>query len=237
MLTGGKRASLEPLDPAKYADRPTVKHPCPSQEKWASSRLKGREATQAEKRKAVANLSLKGSSIGGQADQMIGQLLRNTTAQLSFTRAQAIAKRRNVTRMSHDSSHGTQVSYVTSDGKTFLWYPGNRVVLSGRWQACESRFGHLSQKGSEQVVITYGVVCFKYGANTRNPVTGVRGAKWQCAPAGALEQTQVEERSGDIFGLSKRTQVPFVLPKKRTTLNALAARLAKQSPPNRNSRD
>src|SRR6266849_10942054 len=38
------------------------------------------------------------------------------------------------TRMSFGPGHGTQVSYIHPDGAIFLWYPGNAVIVPGKWQ-------------------------------------------------------------------------------------------------------
>lgn len=67
------------------------------------------------------------------------------------------------------------------------------------------------------------MICYKYGRRTYNPVSGTRGAKLQCTPAGVSEESIVELRSGDIFGLAGRKVPPFVLPKARTSLKLLEA--------------
>jgi hypothetical protein len=107
------------------------------------------------------------------------------------------------TNMTFDSGHGTQVEYVAAGGISFLWYPGNRVVLDGRWK----------RQGSD--------ICFLYGANTYNPVTGVRGGAWECMPFRLYWGGITERMKGDIFALRGRGAVPFVLSKDRTTLERL----------------
>jgi hypothetical protein len=115
----------------------------------------------------------------------------------------------NKTRVSFGPGHGTQVSYMRSDGAVFLWYPGNRVVLRGDWRIQDGR------------------VCFRYGANTYNPVTGRGGGGWECRPIGAFSRTTVDRVPGDVFGLTKRNTVPFVLAPDRTTI----ADLTRRGPP------
>lgn len=151
---------------------------------------------------------------------------RTFVDQFSISMTQAAAKRQNTTRYSHDPQHGNQVSFSTADGHTYLWYPGNPVVLKGEWRACEDRFG-MTVKGAETTMIPFGKLCFKYGSNTFNPATGSKGDEWECAPASKLETTLVEQRQGDVFGLAKRTSVPFVLPRDRTTMNQLLAQMPK----------
>src|ERR1051325_4937627 len=59
------------------------------------------------------------------------------------------------TRVTFMPEHGTQVTYMGRDGAVFLWYPGNRVLVPGRWtiEACPN------QPGAARL-------CFQYGANT-----------------------------------------------------------------------
>src|SRR4029453_11353963 len=51
----------------------------------------------------------------------------------AMTVGEANAKFVDHTRISFSPGHGTQVSYMRADGTVFLWYPGNRVVVRGRW--------------------------------------------------------------------------------------------------------
>lgn len=151
---------------------------------------------------------------------------RTIVDQFSISMTQAAAKRQNTTRYSHDPQHGNQISFNTADGQTYLWYPGNPVVLKGEWRACEDRFG-MTVKGAETTMLPYGKLCFKYGPNTFNPATGSKGNEWECAAASKLEATLVEQRQGDVFGLAKRTPVPFVLSREKTTMNQLLAQMPK----------
>ena len=109
----------------------------------------------------------------------------------------------NFTNLHFDPGHGTQVEYVAGDGQSYLWYPGNRRVLTGRWK----------QDGSE--------MCFAYGENTYNPVTGTRGGAWECEPFKAYASGIVERMEGDVFGLAQTSRIPFTLSPKVTTLSEL----------------
>lgn len=111
------------------------------------------------------------------------------------------------THLSVSSDHGTQVEYLAADGRTFLWYPGNRTILAGQWK----------RQGDN--------VCFAYGGNTYNPSTGHRGGGFECMPFQLYWGTIEQRMPGDILGLANRTDVPFRLEKRRTTLEKLLARV------------
>lgn len=121
--------------------------------------------------------------------------------------AQAAQQLADVTLMTYSPGHGTQVEYYDKGHHTFLWYPGNKVVVPGEWKMAGKN------------------LCFRYGPNTYNPVTGARGAVWECMPEKLAHQTVVDMAKGDVFGLSQRARVPFSLPARRTTIKALAKRL------------
>jgi hypothetical protein len=186
---------------------------CPPHRGSDHPRPQGRDATPAEKETFFA--TFRKSPTG-----------RTIVDQFSISMAQGTAKRQNTTRHSHDSQHGNQVSFSASDGHTYLWYPGNAAVLKGEWRACEDRFG-VTVKGAETVMIPFGKICFKFGPETYNPVTGSQGDKWECAAASKLEERIVEQRRGDVFGLAKRLAVPFVLAREKTTIDQLLAQMPK----------
>jgi len=110
------------------------------------------------------------------------------------------------TNMHVDRSRGSQVEYLTRSGKSYLWYPGNKVILEGRWK----------RQGDQ--------MCFAYGANTYNPATGHRGGGSECTPYRLYWGGIFQRMNGDLFGLEGRREVPFVLSRKRTTLEALLKR-------------
>jgi hypothetical protein len=138
----------------------------------------------------------------------------------AMTEPQVVGYIADRTRMVHGSGHGTQISYGKPDGTTCLWYPGNAVVLPGQWMT-KAVTGPL--RGREQTVIS---LCYKYGPNTYNPVTGSSGGDWNCLPAGIWLMSLVESRKGDIFGLSRSAAPPFVLPREKMTLDELLKRAA-----------
>ncbi len=116
----------------------------------------------------------------------------------------------NTTSVSWDDRHGTQVEYLGANGRTFRWYPGNQAALPGKWQLGPSSYGPA--------------VCFLYGPNTYNPVTGSTGSQWDCSPQGMYIFYKTSVVSGDVFNLSSG-KIPFVLPgRAKLSLPLLAAR-------------
>jgi hypothetical protein len=127
----------------------------------------------------------------------------------------------NRTRLNITNSHGPQVTHTTADGKSFLWYPNNKVLLAGEWKLEPRAAQHKVTR--ENVEIPF--ICFKYGANTYNPATGSRGAAWECGIAQDSLRRTVESESGDTFGLSKRAQPPFVLTRDVRTFRDIKVRI------------
>ena len=112
-------------------------------------------------------------------------------------RAQEIGGTTNLTR---DPGHGTQIEYLSPEGRAFLWYPGNRDILPGVWE----------MQGDK--------LCFAYGENTYNPVTGHQGGSFECAPLDFYFKYLSERAKGDVFGLETRRRVPFDLTGKDVSL-------------------
>jgi hypothetical protein len=119
----------------------------------------------------------------------------------------------NVTTLTYDPGHGSQVEYVAANGTNFLWYPGNAVVLPGHWKLRRAAGVKATQ------------ICFVYGPNTWNPVTGVVGAQWECEATSFYIALTVERAKGDVFGLAHRRTVPFVLSRGRASLADLLRRM------------
>lgn len=119
------------------------------------------------------------------------------------------------TTMFYERGHGTQIEYLAPNGKSYLWYPGNNVVLMAPWQ-----------KKPKQI-------CYLYGTNTYNPVTGSRGGKWQCTSLSTYTGMVAEQAKGDVFGLveaARKNTVPFVLRKSKTTIARLSKGKATGTP-------
>lgn len=104
----------------------------------------------------------------------------------------------------YDGRHGIQIEYYASNGRSYLWYPGNTRTLQGRWQKREAD----------------GKVCFKYPSYARNPVENKRLGDWNCKSASSLKAAQRFTCSGDVYNLSSG-KIPFVLEKGRGQLAQL----------------
>jgi hypothetical protein len=115
----------------------------------------------------------------------------------------------NKTMVTYDRAHGTQVEFIAANGKTYLLYPGNKVVLRGSWK--------LSKTDIPKVFN----LCFKYGANTYNPATGNSGGSWECQAAGFYLVNVVDTGEGDVLGLSRQKQPPVELSRRKTSLKQL----------------
>lgn len=122
--------------------------------------------------------------------------------------AQAQALLANTTVKTYSRSHGTQIEYLAADGRSFLVYPGNGSVLPGQWQI----------RGSGPIKAE---MCFIYGANSSNPVTGSRGGAWDCGFLTDYLVFRDQIVDGDPLGLQKMTALPSPLPA-RTDLSIQA---------------
>jgi hypothetical protein len=95
--------------------------------------------------------------------------------------------------------HGQQVYYMAPDGLEYLWYPGNRGIVLGRWKTEQSANGDFAN------------ICFKYATHTYNPVMDTQGGSWECVPAVLHIYQEDASIEGDIFGLAT-SGLPFPMP-------------------------
>ena len=95
------------------------------------------------------------------------------------------------TLLFYEHSHDNQIEFLDPNGYCYLWYPGNSIILVGRWRANEK------------------CIFFQYGINTFNQVTGVLGGHWEMCPIDAWSVSIVEDVAGDILEIKK--SIPFVL--------------------------
>lgn len=105
-------------------------------------------------------------------------------------------------------AQGTQIIFLGSRGKTYLWYGGSTEVLEGRYYS-----GMMEN-----------TVCFRYGPDRYNPVTGAPAGRSECTPRPEFSSLVKQQVQGDVFGLSTRRDVPFALARSNTTIEALANR-------------
>lgn len=139
-----------------------------------------------------------------------------------LTRDGVTAAMSDRTRLSWGSGHGSQVSYNHADGTVYLWYPGNRRIVRGIWKVEDRSI--MRRADVLQYTQTVTFLCYWYGPNTYNPVTGQRGGNWTCLPAGVWFANEVESAAGDIFNLVTSVTTPFDLTRERTTLLDLQQR-------------
>lgn len=128
------------------------------------------------------------------------------------------------TIVSHSPQHGTQVEYIAPNGTTFLWYPGNDTILRGTfnvlWENASAEIDD-PQEGRYRGQINLNYVCFRYAANSYNPVTGHRGGGFECGSYARQREALRETRKGDVFGLAGRTKAPFPLGREPQSVAAL----------------
>ena len=132
------------------------------------------------------------------------------------------------TVLTHSAQHGTQVEYIAVNGDSFLWYPGNDAVLRGSfavlWENASAEIDD-PQEGRYRGQVKLNYVCFRYGANTYNPVSGHRGGGFECGAYARQRETVKETRKGDVFGLAARSTAPFPLGREAQTIAALQKRV------------
>jgi hypothetical protein len=92
----------------------------------------------------------------------------------------------------YEPYHGNQIEYYGADGRSYLWYPGNRGVVVSEWRI----------EGEDY--------CVRSPSNAYNPATQEWGGKWERRPVHRLLETKVDAAPGDVFGLSTG-RVPYPL--------------------------
>jgi hypothetical protein len=111
------------------------------------------------------------------------------------------------TLRSWEPAHGAQIEYMRPNGRAYLWYPGNRVVVPSFWRA--------------EAIRGLASICFLYPLRSYNPVTRQLGGRWECRPERVWARHVVEVARGDIFGLSRRAATPFPLPREPLSFSEL----------------
>ena len=109
----------------------------------------------------------------------------------------------NRTRVTHNSWYGTQIEYHHPDGRSFLWFPGNKSAVPANWEVRPFSFG----AGSHEI-------CWQYPTSSKNAVTGVRGGNWECYPDSVYNADLTSALVGDPFGLASM-EVPYQIPDKQ----------------------
>jgi hypothetical protein len=94
----------------------------------------------------------------------------------------------NQTNILYQRGHGVYAEFSAADGRLLMWYPGNRMVVTGSWA----------------VVPMDGVpkACFHYNGAV-NPVTGAYEPTECVDPVQTLSRSGVlANRTEDIFNLA-----------------------------------
>lgn len=95
--------------------------------------------------------------------------------------------RAGVTYATAQTFYPLQVEYFAPDGRAWLWYRGSDRALPGEWK--------LENDGVD--------LCFRYGTDTRDGLTGARGGSWRCDEQWRARQQVVSFVEGDPFNLSR----------------------------------
>jgi hypothetical protein len=109
---------------------------------------------------------------------------------------------------------GTQIEFLADEGRSYLWFPGNRGLVPGQW---------VVRRWYEKYEI-----CFRYGSDTRNAITGERGGDVHCTLLSDYAGTVAEVRDGDPFDLASGG-LPFVLSRDKTTIDDLLLQINSQT--------
>jgi len=104
----------------------------------------------------------------------------------------------------YGGGHGIQTEYYARGGRAYLWYPGNSRSVRGQWK--------YSSGGSH--------VCFRYPANTYDPVKNKQLGDWNCKSKAKLQRMAKATCKGDPFRLSSG-KVPYVLKRGRGQLGQI----------------
>ncbi len=123
------------------------------------------------------------------------------------------ARYSGATSLDFTRQHGTQVEFMSSDGRAYLWYRGNADVVTGEWEV-------RAEPGQRMG----GRICFRYGPATLNPVTRQRGGEWSCARAADFIAGEEEYTRGDPFGLAVGG-IPFVMQPGKHSFKTLGQRI------------
>ena len=87
--------------------------------------------------------------------------------------------------------HGTQIEFFHTNGKAYLWYPGNVAAVPSEWKIEGGTTSNAS-----------AVICFRYPNRSYNPVTQQSGGQWECRPSTVFGRNMSAVIQGDEFNLS-----------------------------------
>lgn len=102
------------------------------------------------------------------------------------------------TYLSFSQAHGYQVNYLGKNGRAWLWYPGNSVVVAEEWK--------------RDTVAGQKAVCWRHPAKSYNPVTKRYGGSFACQSLALSQRRIIARLKGDPFALSS-DKIPYRLSK------------------------
>lgn len=100
-----------------------------------------------------------------------------------------------------DPGHGTQIEFFHSNGRAYLWYPGNTAAVPSEWKIEAGASPNAS-----------AVICFRYPNRSYNPVTQQFGGRWECRPSTVFGRNMTALIQGDEFNLSSG-RIPRLMPR------------------------
>lgn len=123
-----------------------------------------------------------------------------TQAAIAEVNARTIAvpdyPRANRTYLSFSRAHGFQVNFIGSNGRAWLWYPGNPKAIPETYKF--------------ETVNGIEALCWRHPENSFNPVTQTTGGDFKCEPLDFARRTIIAELAGDRFDLAEGA-VPYRL--------------------------
>lgn len=102
------------------------------------------------------------------------------------------------TTLSLDERYGSQIEYLSPDGRSFLWFPGQIQTTPGHWRVERARDNQPR-------------MCFLYGAGSYDPVQKDFGGSWECGPLALYLAHLSQLAKGDPLGL-RDGMAPFPMP-------------------------
>ncbi|WCL51008.1 hypothetical protein [Leptospira sp. GIMC2001] len=101
----------------------------------------------------------------------------------------------NVTLRHFDEEHhGNQIEYNSLDGKTYLWYPNNKLLVIGHFKIKENK-----------------IICFNYNGKVKNQLTGEIGGVWNCQEIVPYYNRIRERKKSNVFKFNDDKKVPYIL--------------------------
>lgn len=102
----------------------------------------------------------------------------------------------NQTYLSFSSAHGFQVNYLGTNGRAWLWYPGNSRGVPEEYRL--------------QQVRGIAAICWRHPGASYNPVTKQVGGEFACQSLDLSRRTIIARLAGDPFNLATG-KVPYRL--------------------------